>query len=72
VYYDTAASPLLYGPEAWTQALGDRVLFGSDYPLILYPKTETAPGMAGLVAEAKTAGATAAMLGGNVARLLGW
>jgi len=72
VWFDTAASPLLYGREVWGQALTDRVLFGSDYPLILYPKTEMAPALAGLLDEAQQAGASAAVLGGNAAKLFGW
>ena len=57
VYYDTAASPLLYGPEVWRKAPAGRVLFGSDYPLVLYPKAEAVPEFAGLVKEAQAAGA---------------
>jgi hypothetical protein len=72
VWFDTAASPLLYGPEVWTKTLNKRVLFGSDYPLILYPKTEMAPGFTGLLTEAQADGATPAVLGGNAAGLLGW
>lgn len=71
VWFDTAASPLLYGPEVWTKARPDRILFGSDYPLILYPQTEAAPGISGLLDEARKSGATAAVLGGNTAGLLG-
>ncbi len=71
VWFDTAASPLLYGPEVWTKAKSDRVLFGSDYPLRLYPQSESAPGFGNLLAEAKQAGATPAVLGGNAAGLLG-
>jgi uncharacterized protein len=71
VWFDTAASPLLYGPEVWGKALTDRVLFGSDYPLILYPQTENAPGMGGLLGEARQAGASGALLGGNAAKLFG-
>lgn len=71
VWFDTAASPLLYGPEVWNMAKTDRILFGSDYPLILHPRTDTAPGFGGLIAEAKGAGATDAVMGGNTARLLG-
>lgn len=71
VWFDTAASPLLYGPEVWGKAPAGRVLFGSDYPLILYPKTETAPGLAGLLGEARQAGASAAVLGGHAEKLLG-
>lgn len=71
VWYDTAASSLLYGAEAWRKAKTDRVLFGSDYPLILYPQTEAVPGFDGLLAEARKAGASPAVLGGNAAALLG-
>jgi len=72
VWFDTAASPLLYGPDVWVKASPARVLFGSDYPLVLYPKTETAPGFGGLLNEAKQAGMSDAVLGGNAAGLLGW
>ena len=38
VYFDSAASPLLYGPEVFqvvTQLLGAKhILLGSDYPLV--------------------------------------
>ncbi len=38
VYYDTAASPFLYGPEIYPVAIAaagaDRILLGTDYPLI--------------------------------------
>jgi predicted TIM-barrel fold metal-dependent hydrolase len=76
VYYDTAASPLLYDAMIWDRALpkfgSDRVLFGSDFPLNLYPKLDEAPELSRLVAEALTGGANVNVLGGNVARLLGW
>lgn len=72
VWFDTAASPLLYEPGVWTKAPPARVLFGSDYPLVLYPKTETAPGFSGLLNEAKQAGVADAVLGGNAAGLIGW
>lgn len=71
VWFDTAASPLLYGPEVWTKAPAERVLFGSDYPLVLYPKTETAPGFGGFLNEARQAGASDAVLGGNAVQLFG-
>ena len=72
VWFDTAASPLLYDTDVWDKALTDRVLFGSDYPLILYPHKESAPGFNGLLGEAKQFGASAAMLGGNAVKLFGW
>jgi predicted TIM-barrel fold metal-dependent hydrolase len=71
VYYDTAASPLLYGPEVWAKAPPGRVLFGSDFPLVLYPTSGTAPEFVGIVAEARAAGADDALLGGTAAGLLG-
>ncbi len=79
VYYDTAASPLLYGPEVWMRGISgsapDRLLFGSDYPLILYPKTEIEPQFDGILRELTGAGLPesiqAALLGGNAARLFG-
>jgi hypothetical protein len=69
VWFDTAASPLLYGAEVWAKAKSGRVLFGSDYPLVLYPQAESAPGFGSLLGEARRAGASAALLGGNAARL---
>jgi hypothetical protein len=60
VYIDTAASPLLYGPDIWRRfvtAVGaGRVLFGSDFPLNLYPKLELEAELARLVAEARASG----------------
>ena len=42
VYYDTAASPFLYRPEILSTVVGingpDRVLFGTDFPLIKHPR----------------------------------
>ncbi len=41
VYYDSAASSLLYSSDVWERAikiLPDNALYGSDYPLRLYPK----------------------------------
>jgi len=38
VYFDTAASPFLYTPEVYNQVIqlvgADKILFGSDYPLL--------------------------------------
>lgn len=74
VFFDTAASPLLYDNGIWQRALpalhADRVLFGSDFPLNLYPKLEQLPGLVRFVDEARKAGASDAVLGGNAARLL--
>jgi predicted TIM-barrel fold metal-dependent hydrolase len=74
VCYDTAASPLLYDAGVWGRVLpaigSERVLFGSDFPLNLYPKLDDAPGLSRLVAEARAGGANAAVLGENALRLL--
>jgi hypothetical protein len=43
VYYDLAAVPFLYSPDIYqfvTQFMPDRVLFGSDYPLLTYRRYE--------------------------------
>ena len=38
VFFDTAASPFLYSPQVYNQVIqlvgGDKILFGSDYPLL--------------------------------------
>ena len=78
VFYDTAASPLLYGPEIWGRfvaaAGAAQVLFGSDFPLNNYPRVTPEPEMSRLLAEARGAGLAAselaAVLAGNAARLL--
>lgn len=60
VSYDTAASPLLYDAGVWEKFLAvvprERVLFGSDFPLNLYPKLDAAPRLGRFVAEARAAG----------------
>lgn len=70
VWFDTAASPLLYGPEVWSKATAGRVLFGSDYPLVLYPKLGATPEFARLVHEAREAGVEEEIFGANATRLL--
>lgn len=78
IYYDTAASPLLYGQDIWRKFLakvpGDRVLFGSDFPLNVYPGIDAAPNFSRLVAEVHrgelSAEALKAVVHDNAARLL--
>jgi predicted TIM-barrel fold metal-dependent hydrolase len=69
VFYDTAAGPFLYRPEvyrAFRAAAGiDRLLFGSDYPLLALDRYRHDMSAAGLGADE-----AAAVLGGNAARLL--
>jgi len=69
VWFDTAASPFLYDARIWTAARDtvgiDRILFGTDFPLLRparYLKEIEASGL--------TATERAAVLGGNAARLL--
>ncbi len=73
VYYDTAASPLLYGSDIWGRFAAavppERVIFGSDYPLNVYPKLGGEPEMSRLIAEARAAGAGEAIMRENALRL---
>lgn len=70
VFFDTAASPLLYTPQVYsqvTQLIGaDRILFGTDYPLLTQSR---------LLEEINSAdlpeGARELILSGNARRLLG-
>jgi len=72
--YDTAASPLLYDDSVWSRMLSvippNRVLFGSDFPLNLYPKLDAKSKMPRLIAEARAAKTPSAVLYGNAAALL--
>jgi predicted TIM-barrel fold metal-dependent hydrolase len=78
VYFDTAAVPLLYQPQVYklvTEVVGaDRILFGSDYPLLLYPRQTRVPEFARLLAEIKNSGLSQAelslLLGKNIEQLL--
>lgn len=72
VWYDTAASPLLYGAEVWRKARSRRVLFGSDFPLVLYPKKAAAPDFTGILEEARAGGADARLLAQNARELFRW
>jgi len=78
VYFDTAASPLLYDPGVFRRAVdrvgAGRIVYGSDYPLILYPKQSRRPGFRRFLDEIAGAGLggdeRAALLGSNIRRLL--
>lgn len=69
-YFDTAASPLLYRPEIFrhvAEIIGaDRILFGSDYPLLSLRRYLSQLRSLNLSAEVIDA-----VLGGNARRLLG-
>jgi len=70
VYFDTATSPFLYTPEVYQQVVelvgAEKVLFGSDYPLLVQKR---------LLREIESAelppGAKEMVLSGNACRLLG-
>jgi len=66
IYYDTAASPLLYPESFWREFCAkvpaERVLFGSDYPLNVYPTIDSEPHMERLIAEVYRSELTAAQL----------
>lgn len=70
VFYDTAASPYLYRNAIYTAAVGivgkDKVLFGSDYPLIGPKRYLDEIRESGLAASEADA-----ILGGNAARIFG-
>lgn len=74
IFYDTAASPLVYDDSVWQRVLAvvspGHVLFGSDFPLNLYPKLGHEQEMKRFVAEAAAGGAPREVMGGNAARLL--
>lgn len=80
VYYDTAASPLLYAEDIWRRFLAvvpvERVLFGSDYPLNVYPRIDAEPNLVRLVAEVHRAAPNAdqlqAVVCDNAARIIPW
>ena len=68
VYFDSAASPFLYRSGVYqvvAELVGaDKIIFGTDYPLITYPRSLGHLNEAGL-----EEGDRAAILGGNAARL---
>ena len=79
VWFDCAAGPLLYDQRVWRTVHdlvgAERIVFGSDFPLLLYPRAEREPGWGRLLREFAAAGlppaATAAILSGNLRDLLG-
>ena len=70
VYFDTAASPLLYSPQIYEQAVhlvtADKILFGSDYPLLKQERCLKEIESCNLPEESKKL-----ILAGNASRLLG-
>jgi hypothetical protein len=62
VSYDCAASSLLYDKRVFRQVIDlvgvDRVLYGSDYPLLLYPRERRVPEFKRFLNDLVTAGLT--------------
>jgi len=69
VFFDTAASPFLYSPQIYNQVIqiagDDRILFGSDYPLLAQRRLVREINSLELPAETKNL-----ILSGNAQRLL--
>jgi len=70
VYFDSAASPFLYTPDVYQQVIklvgADKVLFGSDYPLLTQRRLLNEIETLDLAEETKNL-----VLAGNALRLLG-
>ncbi len=70
VFFDTAASPLLYTPQVYSQVVhlvgADKILFGSDYPLLAQGRLLNEVRSLDLSEETKDL-----ILSGNARRLLG-
>jgi predicted TIM-barrel fold metal-dependent hydrolase len=70
VYFDSAASPFLYAPEVYRQVIKlvgvDKVLFGSDYPLLTQRRLLNEIETLDMPEETKSL-----ILSGNALRLLG-
>jgi len=77
--YDTAASSLVYRSGVFAQAVAavgsERILFGSDYPLLTQPDQQPKPEFFEAIEEVKTAGltkeTTSRILGQNSRHVLG-
>jgi len=69
VFFDTAASPFLYSPQVYNQVIqlvgGDKILFGSDYPLLAQGQLLKEINSLDLPEETKSL-----ILSGNAQRLL--
>jgi len=79
LFFDCSASPLLYSIETFRKAIDQigpaNILFGSDYPLRLYPKKQKKADMETYLQQIETeadldVGELNAILGGNAQRLL--
>jgi len=64
LFYDTAASPLIYGSEVFREMIdavgAGRVIYGSDHPLNLYPRNSAIPQIGALLEDVRAVGLSAA------------
>jgi uncharacterized protein len=78
LFFDTAASPLLYDRGVFRRSVdrvgAGQIIYGSDYPLILYPRETRKPGFGRFLGEIAGAGLTPgereAIFSTNIRRLL--
>ncbi len=78
VWYDTAAVPLLYAPSSYLEFQdkvgSERILFGSDFPLRVFPKSEKSPDFTAPIQQIRDCGLSEPdlikILGSNTATLL--
>jgi predicted TIM-barrel fold metal-dependent hydrolase len=78
LHFDTAASPLLYDTRVFRSAIdmvgADKIIYGSDYPLMLHPRLSREPGFTRFLSEIGEAGLSpverADILGLNIRRIL--
>ncbi len=78
VFYDTSASPLLYDQRIFRTVCDligpERILFGSDYPLLLHPRESREPDFSRMITDIRASGLTDAefdqIMGGNALSLL--
>lgn len=78
VWVDTAASPLLYDPMVWNHFPKffdpTHILYGSDFPLKLYPGRKNQPNFKDILVEIQNSGLSAeqvsGILGRNLANLI--
>ena len=70
VFFDTAASPFLYSPQVYNHVIqlvgGDKIVFGSDYPLLAQSRVVNEIKSLDLPEEIENL-----ILSGNAQRLLG-
>jgi predicted TIM-barrel fold metal-dependent hydrolase len=69
IFFDTAASPFLYNPQIYSQVIqlvgADKILFGSDYPLLTQSRVLNEIGSLDIPEETKNM-----ILSSNAQRLL--